>query len=45
MITKYGNGAVAQMEQCLNAFTMLPVKESFEARLFGQISNHVFRSA
>ena len=31
-----------RLHQCLNAFTMLPVKGSFETGLFGQISIHVF---
>ena len=31
--------------QCLNPFTMLPVKGSFETGLFAHISNYVFRSA
>ena len=45
MITKYGNGAVVQIATVFEVFTMLPVKGSFETGLFGQISNHVFRSA
>ena len=34
-----------ESQQCLNAFTILPVKGSFETGLFGELSNHVFRSA
>ena len=30
-------------EQCLNPFTMFPVKGYFKTGLFGHISNHVFR--
>ena len=43
MITKYGNGAVVRWEQCLNPFTMFPVKGYFKTGLSGHISNHVFR--
>ena len=32
-------------QMCLNTFTMLPLKWSFETGLFGNISNHVFRIA
>ena len=33
------------LQQCLNPFTMLPVKGSFGTGLFGHISRHVFRNA
>ena len=36
---------LSRSQQCLNPFTMLPVKGSFETGLFGHISSHVFRSA
>ena len=36
---------LSRLQQCLNQFTMLPVKGSFELGLFGHISSHVFRSA
>ena len=36
---------LSRLQQCLNPFTMLPVKGSFETGLFGHLSNHVFRSA
>ena len=32
-------------QQCLNPFTMLPVKGSFETGLFAHISNYVFQRA
>ena len=32
-------------QQCLNPFTILPVKGSFETGLFAHISNYVFWSA
>ena len=41
MITEYGNGALVQF-----ATVFEPVYHvAFEMGLFGQISNHVFRSA
>ena len=36
---------LSSSQHCLNPFTMLPVKGSFETGLFGHISSHVFRSA
>ena len=36
---------LSRSQQCLNPFSMLPVKGSFERGLFGHISKHVFRSA
>ena len=36
---------MSRSQQCLNPFTMLPVKGSLETGLFGHISTHVFRSA
>ena len=35
---------LSRLQQCLNPFTMLPVKGSFETGLIGHISSHVFRS-
>ena len=36
---------LSRSQQCLNPFTMLRVKGSFETGLFGHITSHVFRSA
>ena len=36
---------LSRWQHCLNPFTMLPVKGSFETGLIGHISSHVFRSA
>ena len=36
---------LSRLQHCLNSFTMLPVKESFETGLIGHMSRHVFRSA
>ena len=36
---------LSRLQHCLNPFTMLPVKGSFETGLIGHRSSHVFRSA
>ena len=36
---------LSRSQQCLNPFTIFPVKETFETGLLRHISNNVFRSA